>query len=188
MAMRNPRQRFWTLTLARKNGLRQISATKIALKCYIGWRIHHVSDNSRMAVPIRPRPLPDDASAGYWQAANEGRLAIQRCGHCRRWNHAPSMNCPACGSVDLGFEDVCGQATLFSWTVIHHSPGPAFEDKLPLLVGIVELVEQPHLLVVSNLLGCRSEDLKLGMPLLVEFERIGKDCALPQFRPAGGLG
>jgi len=142
--------------------------------------------HSSNSTAMRPRPLPDDASAGYWQAANEGRLAIQRCRQCRYWNHAPSMNCPICGSVDLGFEEVSGEASLFSWTVIHHSPGPAFADMLPLLVGIVELAEQPHLLLVANLSGCRVEELRLGMPLRVEFERIAEDCALPQFRVVGG--
>ncbi|MCB2047464.1 MAG: OB-fold domain-containing protein [Novosphingobium sp.] len=145
-----------------------------------------MSDTSEKQEAVRPRPFPDDASADYWRAANEGRLAIQRCRQCRHWNHAPSMNCPACGSVDLAFEDVSGEAKLFSWTEIHHSPGPAFADKLPLLVGIVELVEQPHLLLVANLPGSRAEDLRLGMPLQVEFERISEDCALPQFRAVGG--
>lgn len=147
-----------------------------------------MSEAQKGAVPMRPRPLPDEASEGYWQAANEGCLAIQRCQDCRRWNHAPSLNCPACGSGDLDFEKVSGEATLFSWTVVHHSPGPGFAGKLPLLVGIVELAEQPHLLQVANLTGCSEGDLHLGMPLHVEFERIGEDCALPQFRATGGQG
>ena len=91
-----------------------------------------MSEAQKGAVPMRPRPLPDEASEGYWQAANEGCLAIQRCQDCRRWNHAPSLNCPACGSGDLDFEKVSGEATLFSWTVVHHSPGPGFAGKLPL--------------------------------------------------------
>ena len=147
-----------------------------------------MTDTANKETALRPRPLPDDASEGYWRSANKGRLAIQRCRQCRRWNHAPSMICPACGSVDLGYEHVSGEATLFSWTVIHHSPGPGFAGMLPLLVGIVELAEQPHLLLVANLLGCSAEGLSLGMPLRVEFERIGEDCMLPQFRAIGGQG
>lgn len=134
---------------------------------------------------LRPLPLPDDASDPFWAAARAGRLAIQRCAKCRRWNHAPSLACPSCGSFDLGCEDVSGQATLFSWSIIREAPAPGFRDRLPLIVGIVELAEQPHLLMVANILGLAEADLRLGLPLQVEFEPVDDECTLPQFRPAG---
>jgi len=134
---------------------------------------------------LRPLPLPDEASEGFWAAAREGRLAIQRCGKCRRWNHAPSLACPSCGSLELAYENVSGEGTLFSWTVIREAPAPGFRDRMPLIVGLVELAEQPHLLLVSNILGLTEGDLKLGLPLRVEFEDVNGECALPQFRPVG---
>jgi len=140
--------------------------------------------DQQQAEAMRPLPLADDASAPFWQAAKQGRLAIQRCNSCRSWNHAPTMLCPSCGSGDLGFEDVSGKGTLFSWTVIKEAPAPGFRDRVPLIVGIVELAEQPHLLLAANVLGVSEGDLRLGMPLAVEFETIGEDCAVPQFRPA----
>jgi uncharacterized OB-fold protein len=134
----------------------------------------------------RPLPLADDASAGFWLAANVGRLDIQRCNGCRRWNHAPSLACPGCGSFDLAYEAVSGKATLFSWTVLHEAPAPGFRQMLPLIVGVVELAEQAHLVLGANLLDVRVEDLCLGMPLEVVFEQVSEDCTLPQFRPAKG--
>ncbi|MBU6268698.1 MAG: OB-fold domain-containing protein [Sphingomonadales bacterium] len=133
---------------------------------------------------LRPLPLPDDASEGFWAAARQGRLAIQRCAKCRRWNHAPSLACPSCGAMDLAYEDVSGKATLFSWTVIREAPAPGFRDRMPLIVGIVELVEQPHLLLVANILGLAEADLRLGLRLRAEFEPVNDECTLPQFRPA----
>jgi uncharacterized protein len=134
--------------------------------------------------PCRPLPLPDAASAGFWAAARANRLEIQRCTQCRRWNHAPTMACPACGSFDLAYEPVSGRGSLFSWTVIEHPPAPGFRDLVPLIVGVIQLVEQPHLLMVANVLDTRTQDLKLGLPLEVVFERVTDDCTLPQFRPA----
>jgi len=142
--------------------------------------------DQEQAVAMRPLPLPDDASAPFWQAASEGRLAIQRCNACRRWNHAPSMLCPSCGSGDLGFEDVSGKGSLFSWTVIKEAPAPGFRDRVPLIVGIVELAEQPHLLLAANILGVDEAGLRLGMPLAVEFEAVSDECTLPQFRAVEG--
>lgn len=137
-------------------------------------------------IALRPLPLPDESSGPFWQAAREGRLAIQRCVSCRRWNHAPGLLCPACGSSDLTFEPVSGRATLFSWTIIKEAPAPGFRNMVPLIVGMVELAEQPHLLLAANVLGIAPEDLRLGMELMVEFEPLNEECTLPQFRPTGG--
>ena len=135
---------------------------------------------------LRPLPLADEASAGFWEAASAGRLDIQRCGHCRRWNHAPSLACPGCGSFDLAYETVSGRGTLFSWTVLQEAPAPGFRHMLPLIVGVVELAEQPHLVLAANILETRVDELKLGMPLEVVFEKVTDEVTLPQFRPARG--
>lgn len=134
--------------------------------------------------PLRPLPLPDEASEGFWAAAREGRLAIQRCGQCRRWNHAPTLACQSCGSFELAYENVSGKATLHSWTVLREAPAPGFRDMLPLIVGVVELVEQEHLVMGANILEAAPEDLRLGLPLEVMFEKVTEECTLPQFRPA----
>ena len=136
-------------------------------------------------VVLRPLPLADETSAGFWDAAKEGRLAIQRCAVCRRWNHAPSLACPSCGSLDLAYEDVSGRGTLFSWTVLNEPPAPGFRDMVPLIVGVVELAEQPHLVLGANILEANPEELQLGMELEVIFEKVTDDCTLPQFRLAG---
>ena len=63
-----------------------------------------------------------------------------------------------------------GNGTLSAWTVLQEAPAPGFRNKLPLIVGVVELAEQPHLVLAANILEARVEDLKLGMPLEVVFE------------------
>jgi hypothetical protein len=52
---------------------------------------------------------------------------------------------------------------------------------VPLIVGIVELAEQPHLLMVANLLELEEAELTLGLPLRVTFEQVSDECTLPQF-------
>lgn len=135
-------------------------------------------------IPLRPLPLADDASEGFWAAARAGRLEIQRCGACGHWNHAPSMACAKCGSFDLAYHPVSGKGTLFSWTTIKEPPAPGFRGKVPLIVGVIELAEQPHLLLVANVLEADEAQLRLGMPLEVTFETVSEECTLPQFRPA----
>lgn len=135
------------------------------------------------AVALRPLPYADEVSSPFWEAARQGRLDIQRCQACHHWIHAPALACPECGSEQLAFEPVSGRGSLYSWTVLQHSPGPGFVDMLPLAVGIIELVEQPHLLLCANLLQVEPHELRLGMPVKVCFEWLDSDHAIPQFVP-----
>ncbi|MEV5647091.1 OB-fold domain-containing protein [Nocardia sp. NPDC052254] len=135
-----------------------------------------------MTTPTRPIPFPDDVTEGFWDSIRARRLSIQRCAACRRFNHAPSLTCPACGSEDLGFEAVSGRGTIYSYTVLAEPPGPGFADLVPLVVVIVELTEQPGLLLVADLLGAGPGEVRIGAAVVVDFEEISEDCVLPQFR------
>ncbi len=133
----------------------------------------------------RPVPFPDDVTEGFWDSLRAQTLGIQRCARCSRFNHAPSLTCPACGSEDLRYEPVSGRGTVHSYTVLEDPPGPGFATLVPLVVVVVELVEQPGLLMVANLLGTEPAEVRIGAEVEVTFEKISEDCVLPQFRPAG---
>ncbi|MFD4406221.1 Zn-ribbon domain-containing OB-fold protein [Nocardia sp. NPDC058499] len=133
----------------------------------------------------RPAPFPDDVTEGFWDSLRAQRLSIQRCARCSRFNHAPSLTCPACGSEALRYEAVSGRGTVHSYTVLEDPPGPGFATLVPLVVVVVELVEQPGLLMVANLLGTEPAAVRIGAEVEVTFEKISEDCVLPQFRPAG---
>ena len=135
------------------------------------------------AEALRPIPYPDELTQGFWDGVRAHRLCIQRCAKCRHWNHVPTITCYACASEDLAFEPVSGKATVHSWTALIDSPGPGFRNMLPLIVGIVELVEQPRLFLTTNLVNVDPERLKLGMPVKVTYEQLTEDCFLPQFQP-----
>jgi hypothetical protein len=134
--------------------------------------------------PMRPLPMPDELTEPFWAAVRDHRLDIQRCAACARWNHAPTLQCPACGSDALRFETVSGRASLYSWTILHDAPAPGFAGLLPLIVAIVALEEGP--LMVANLSGTGEEALRLGLKLEARFEDVGADCTLPCFVPAEG--
>ncbi len=133
--------------------------------------------------PSRPAPAPDPISEVFWESLRSRRLVVQRCGACRRWQHPPKVNCRTCGSCALGYEPVSGRASLHSYTVLADPPGPGFVDRVPLVVGVVELAEQPRLLLVTNVVGAGEGDLRLGMSLQVDFEPLDAGTVIPVFRP-----
>ena len=135
------------------------------------------------AETLRPLPYPDEITEGFWAGVRARRLCIQRCAACRYWNHVPTLTCYACGGEALAFEPVSGRGRLHSWTELHDSPGPGFQNMLPVIVGIVELEEQTRLFMTTNLVNLGAARLSLGMPVEVVFEDVTQDCILPQFQP-----
>lgn len=137
----------------------------------------------------RPVPVPDAVSQGFWDAAAQGRLAVQRCGGCGVFQHPPRAMCRECAGTALGFAPVSGEARLWSWTTTHHNVVSGLEAALPYTVLVVELVEQAGLFMLSDLIG-RGEigGLRRGLKMRAVFPAGGPGPVLPQFEPAEGAG
>jgi hypothetical protein len=131
--------------------------------------------------PSRAAPAVTDLTRPFWDAAREGRLVIQRCADCRYYNHPPKDACDNCLSTNLTFEDVSGRGSVWSWTVMHQKSVAGFEDAVPYLTALVEVDEQPMLLLVTNLPGVTPGSFAIGDPVNVTFEDFGDGLRLPQF-------
>jgi hypothetical protein len=139
----------------------------------------------------RPRPGINLDNQFFWDGARRHELRIQTCQACGEKYFPPTPRCWTCGSFDMGYVVSAGRGRLYSWAAPHHPQAPGFD--YPLLVGLVELDEGTRL--VSNLVGLRPADLRIGMPLevcwldshpaLVEGATDARGpITLPQFRPA----
>ena len=133
---------------------------------------------------IKPVPLPDDTTRPFWDAANQRQLVVQRCSACRYYNHPPRTVCDTCLSRELNFETVSGRGHVYSFTVMHLRDVPGFEQEAPFITIVVELEEQPMLLMVSNLPVAERDRVWIGAPVTVEFEDRGNGTFLPQFKIA----
>jgi uncharacterized OB-fold protein len=123
-----------------------------------------------------PALTPD--TAPFWQSGAQGVLRIHYCASCRKYFHPPAPICPRCASFDVAPRAVSGRGRVVSFTVNHHAWTP--ELALPYVVAIVELVEQPGLRFVSNIVGCDPDAVKIDLPVKVRFEQL-EDVWLPLF-------
>ena len=142
--------------------------------------------SSRDAPVTKPVPVPDAITAPFWEAANRGVLAIQHCEACGRYIHPPEALCPDCQMPDLEFREVSGKARVYTHTIVRDNVTQGFAEDEPYVIGIIELVEQGRLVLVANVVGVAPEEVRIGMPLRVTFERLTDDIALPQFEPDEG--
>jgi len=129
---------------------------------------------------IRPAPIVTEDSAAFWDAADEGRLVAQRCAKCGRLRHPPRPMCPECRSLDVEMVTLSGRGTVYSYAILHHPRHPAFE--YPVLAALVDLEEGIRL--VSNLVGVARAEIRIGMPVEVEFAATDGGHRVPVFRPA----
>jgi hypothetical protein len=127
--------------------------------------------------------VPDPLSAPYWSAAAEHVLALARCSNCGTYALPPGVVCGTCQTSTPGFsyQPVSGQGTVRSWTVLHDSFLPGFEDQLPLVLVDVELDEQADLRMVARLLDGPGAPLHLGDRVTVAFEDLAPGVSVPAF-------
>jgi uncharacterized protein len=127
----------------------------------------------------RPRPAINEDTEFFWDGARRGELLIQRCSSCGRLRHPPRTMCGACNSLEWDTVRASGRGEVYSYVVHHHPPVPGFD--LPYVVALVALEEGPR--VVSNVVGIAPEDVRIGLPVEVDFQTIDDTLAVPVFHP-----
>jgi uncharacterized OB-fold protein len=140
-----------------------------------------VEKNAVSEVRTKPIPVADETSAPFWQAARDRRLVVQRCSACGYYNHPPRRVCDACLSQDLTFAPVSGKGKIFSFTIMHQRDVVGFENEAPFINLVVELDEQPLLLMVSDRPLTERDRVRIGAAVEVYFEDRGDGSMIPEF-------
>lgn len=131
----------------------------------------------------RPRPLPTPTSftRPYWEAAKHGRFVLQSCRACGTSQYFPRPVCMRCMSRDLEWREASGRGVIYSFTITRLPP-EGFEGREPYVIASVEVPEGTR--IMTQIVGCAPEEVRIGMPVRATFERLNDDVALLQFEPA----
>jgi uncharacterized OB-fold protein len=136
-----------------------------------------------MATSVRfDLPTPDSETQPFWDAARDGRLLLKRCRSCRRAHYYPRPFCPFCWSCDVDWEEASGNATLYTYSIVHRNDLPPFGERVPYVAAVVDLEEGPR--AMTNIVEAELDALKIGMPLRVQFRPISDQFTIPVFAPA----
>jgi uncharacterized OB-fold protein len=129
-----------------------------------------------------PKPLPrvDEESKGFWEACRRHELFVQRCESCGELRHYPRALCPSCLSDRVEWVRCSGKGTVYTFTVTYQNQAPGFREELPYVLAYVELEEGVRML--TNLIGCAPEEVRIGMPVEVVFDDVTPEATLPKFR------
>jgi uncharacterized OB-fold protein len=125
----------------------------------------------------RLRPQVTRDSKPYWDGLKEGRLMIQKCADCGALRHYPRPVCDKCYSMNVGWHEASGKATVHSWTVSHHAFHPSFKKDLPQIFVTADLEEGVR--VNAQLVEGKVEDLAIGKSLRIGFLTFDEDLSVP---------
>lgn len=120
-------------------------------------------------------PEPTVDTTAYWAAANRGQLLFGRCKACGETHFYPRTRCPRCLAADTELVEASGSGTLYSYSVMRRA-------KVPYAIAYVTLEE--GVTMMTNIVGCGPDELKIGMKLRVEFQPSASGQKVPMFRPA----
>ncbi|MER7971951.1 OB-fold domain-containing protein [Streptomyces sp. NPDC096080] len=134
--------------------------------------------------PLRPRPVVNRDNAGFWEGVRGHRLLVQRCAACAALRFPWLPGCGGCGSPEWTPVEASGAGTVYSYVVMHHPPFPAFEP--PYAVALIELAEGVRM--ISNVVGVPPGEVRVGLPVDVEFRTYDNELTLPVFRARTAAG
>jgi uncharacterized OB-fold protein len=136
------------------------------------------------AAATPPLPSPGPLTTFFWDGVAEHRLLILQCQRCGHHVHYPRPICDRCQSMDLAPAQVSGRGALYSYTVVMQAFHPYYIDRIPYVLAVVELDEEPGLRITTNIVQCPEEDLKVGLLVEVVFTEVAEGVTLPLFRPS----
>ena len=134
-----------------------------------------------MAEYTKPLPVADADSKEFWDSCHRHEMQLQKCNQCQKFYFPPGPVCPHCFSNDVKWEKVSGKGEVYSFVIVRRSPGPEWESSVPYVMADIELPEGVRL--ISNVVGCQPEDVKIGMKVQVTYDDVTEEISLPKYQP-----
>jgi uncharacterized OB-fold protein len=132
---------------------------------------------------VKPVPVPQIDSVPFFEAAAQGRLELQRCADCERFQFPPRLICVHCSSRSVVWTVTSGRGTVYSFTVVWRPPTPAFADDVPYTVALIDLDEGPRMM--TNIVECDCDAVFVGQRVQARFAERG-DQTIVMFAPEAG--
>ena len=137
-------------------------------------------------------PLPhveDPDALGFWQAARERRLVVQRCPRCGHRQFPPHAYCAECTHPQMEWQELSGRGRIWSFGVVHAPTLPQLAQWVPFPIVVVEMEEDSRIRMVGNVVAAEGApinsvdpaSIRVGGAVEVTFADVGDDVTLPRW-------
>ena len=128
-----------------------------------------MADKVYPSVPVTP------GVEAYWEGAKAGKLLMRSCDDCGKLHYYPRGVCPHCFSTKLGWKEMKGTGTVYTYSVMRAAK-PAY------VIGYVTLDE--GLSMMTNIVDVDPDKVKIGQKVKVVFKPTENGGKLACFTPA----
>jgi hypothetical protein len=108
--------------------------------------------------------------ARFWEGCDRGELLVQQCAHCHRPIFPPEPACPGCLGQELEWVPSRLTGTVYSFSIVHRSPGPAYP--VPYTLAVIDMDGGWSLLsniIADDETGPQFEAVRSGARVRAEF-------------------
>ena len=133
---------------------------------------------------LKALPVADPETQEFWDGCKRHKLLIQRCKGCSGFYFWPRNICPHCHSHDVESVETSGKGKVHTFSVVRQNTMPGWRDELPYIVAIVEIDDAGGTQMMTNLVDCDPDQVKIGMPVEAAFDDVTPEVTLPKFKPA----
>lgn len=116
-------------------------------------------------------PAADGVDQEYWDGLRAGELRLQRCVACKTWIWGPQSICPSCFGLELRWEAVEPDGTVYTWNRSFHPFVEERADKLPYTTVLVELAHAGNRRVYGILVDDDENPPRIGDRVTGFFEQ-----------------
>lgn len=124
-------------------------------------------------------PAITEETRAYWEAAQQGRLMVQRCDACHAESFPARSMCRVCRSRQTSSVEITSTGHVYSFTINHQRWLPNME--VPFAIVLVEFAQHPGVRVAGRLRGCDVSAVSIGMSVQIGFEPGPDGVAVPSF-------
>lgn len=128
-------------------------------------------------------PAITDLNRPFWEGCAAGELRLQQCGACHLVRYPVSETCPRCLSPDAEWRPMSGRGVVLSAIAFHRAYNPAWADRVPYNVALIQLDEGPRMF--SNVVPLDRLRIPAGTAVRVVFMPTSGGVSVPRFEPAG---
>ncbi len=104
-----------------------------------------LAESASLAEAELPAPLDRSGrplTGEFWAHVDRKELVRPFCEACRRSFFVPQVVCGRCQSENWSYRPSAGQGVIYSYTVVHRAPTPAFEP--PYVLAVVDIDESAN--------------------------------------------
>jgi len=132
-----------------------------------------------------PEGIPD-SHLPFWDSLREHQARVQRCDDCGTYRYIPKDLCPRCHSERATWTPVSGTGEVYTYTVVRRAPTPAYQADAPYVLAHVTMAEGFRM--IARLTGAEPETVRIGMPVVIDYDDVTPEWTLFTFRPASPAG